>query len=119
MAIPKSWKKFDFFDYEECDRIIRSLEGVQILCATAEGGSLIFGDNNGNVYVWDHYLRSGGYNKHKLFRYEVNGLEYIYHPIDRQRQYVFTIGSDYVLTDQVNNKSKSESIFVKVSFEWV
>ena len=32
--------------------------------------------------------------KHKLFRGEVKGIAYVYHPQHRQRQYILAVGDD-------------------------
>ena len=87
------WRRFTFFDKELCDDNVEQTLGARVTCAVAEGGSLIFGDILGNVYISDRSTQLSD-KKHKLFRGEVKGLAFIYHPQHRQRQYIIAIGDD-------------------------
>ena len=87
------WRKFTFFNKELCEENVEESLGAQITCAVAEGGSLIFGDTVGNVFISDRSTQLSD-KKFKLFRGEVKGLSYIYHPIHRHRQFIIAVGDD-------------------------
>ena len=87
------WRKFTFFDKELCEENVGHSLGSSVTCAVAEGGSLLFGDVLGNVFVSDRSTQLSD-KKYKLFRGEVKGLAYIYHPSHRQRQFIIAVGDD-------------------------
>lgn len=89
------WRKFTFFEKELCDENVDAVfKGTRISCALSEGGSLMFGDVQGYVYISDRNSRLSNYKKHRLYRGELKGLAYIYHPLHRQRQYIIAVGDD-------------------------
>ena len=109
------WRRFTFFDKELCEDNTEQALGARVTCAVAEGGSLIFGDGFGNVYISDRSTELSN-KKHKLFRGEVKGLAYIYHPLHRKRQYIIAVGDDSESTLVVNagSRLKVDNSTVKV-----
>ena len=99
------WRRFTFFDKELCEENTEQALGARVTCAVAEGGSLMFGDVFGNVYISDRSTELSD-KKHKLFRGEVKGLAYIYHPLHRKRQYIIAVGDDSESTVMVNAGSR-------------
>jgi hypothetical protein len=99
------WRRFTFFDKELCEDNTEQALGARVTCAVAEGGSLIFGDVLGNVYISDRSTELSD-KKHKLFRGEVKGLAYIYHPQHRKRQYIIAVGDDSESNVVVNAGSR-------------
>ena len=89
--------------------------GTRVTCAVAEGGSLIFGDSLGNVYISDRSTQLSD-KKHKLFRGEVKGLAYIYHPQHRQRQYIIAVGDDGEVSavTTTNTRLRADNLVIKV-----
>ena len=89
--------------------------GARVTCAVAEGGSLIFGDVLGNVYISDRSTQLSD-KKHKLFRGDVKGLAYIYHPQHRQRQYIIAVGDDGEVSNVsgVNTRLRADNLVIKV-----
>ena len=99
------WRKFTFFNKELCEENVEECLGGHVTCAVAEGGSLIFGDTVGNVFISDRSTQLSD-KKFKLFRGEVKGLSYIYHPIHRHRQFIIAVGDD---SENVSTSSGASS----------
>jgi WD40 repeat protein len=101
------WQKFTFFNKEIYEGNVEQILGKPISCAVAEGGSLVFGDYNGNVTFISDTSSLAMYSQYKLFRNEITGLACIYHPIHRQRQFIIACGYD-------NDDSGGGGYFVKI-----
>ena len=65
----------------------------QVTCAVAEGGSLLFGDATGHIYIADRDMQLGE-QKHKVFRGEVKGLRYLFDAQNHKKQFVVSVGDD-------------------------
>ena len=87
------WRRFTFFNKELIEENTEQVLKARITCAVAEGGSLLFGDVFGNIYVSDRSTELSD-KRHKLFRGEIKGLAYIYHPLQRKRQFIIAVGDD-------------------------
>jgi hypothetical protein len=88
------WQKFSFFDKEIYEGNIEEILGKLISCAYAEGGTLVFGDYDGNVIFISDTSSLAKHSQYKLFRNEITGLACIYHPVYRQRQFIIACGYD-------------------------
>jgi hypothetical protein len=87
------WRRFAFFDRDVISENIKAKNvDSSITCAVAEGGTLVFGDAMGHIYIADRDLELGEV-KHKVFRGEVKGVSYL---LDAQhkRQFIVTAGND-------------------------
>lgn len=108
------WRKFTFFDKELCEENVEQSLGAHVTCAVAEGGSLIFGDILGNVFISDRSTQLSD-KKYKLFRGEVKGLSYIYHPLHRHRQFIIAVGDDSESTlCPPGSRGRPDNILIKV-----
>lgn len=92
-------------------------QGAPVTCATAEGGLLIFGDNNGRLTIADRNCVVS--SQHTVFKGKVFGVEYIVDKGNQARQFIITIGEEQVArTDRLESKhaegSTSLQLVVKV-----
>eukprot|EP00605_Chrysophyceae_sp_TOSAG23-4_P001966 GSChrysophyteH1.ASY1.ANO1.2177.1 assembled CDS len=87
------WRKFAFFDKDiVAEKIDAGLDSVPT-CSCAEGGMLIFGDANGNIFIADNDLQRNQ-QKFKAFRGEVKAISYLFDPTNHRRQFVVAVGDD-------------------------
>lgn len=86
------WRRFAFFDKDVISEDIEAKVG-KVTCASSEGGSLLFGDATGHIYIADRNLQLGEH-KHKVFRGEVKGLRYLFDPQNHKKQFVVSVGDD-------------------------
>eukprot|EP01039_Chlorochromonas_danica_P001618 gene1625-1767_t len=87
-------RRFEFFDVDVVSEDIVNTLGVAPTCAVAEGGMLIFGDDNGNIIFTDRDLRVTE-RRSKAFKGKVRGLAYLLDPQRSNRQYVIAVGEDF------------------------
>jgi hypothetical protein len=88
------WRRFAFFEKDSVDENITDALGSSPTCASAEGGMLLFGDNDGNITLADRNFKLLW--KCKAFKGEVKGLAYVYDPANHRKQYVFAVGDEFV-----------------------
>jgi hypothetical protein len=90
-----AFRRFEFFDVDTVSENIQLALGGQPTCAVADGGMLIFGDDNGHIIFSDRNFHISE-RKHKAFRGEVKGISYIFEGLsaNQSRQYIIAIGDD-------------------------
>jgi hypothetical protein len=88
------WRRFAFFDKDVVnERIDSSFDSVPT-SARAEGGMLVFGDANGNIFITDHNFQMQGAQKFKAFRGEVKAVSYLFDSGNQRQQFVVAVGDD-------------------------
>ena len=86
------WKRFAFFHKDVISEDIEAKIG-KVTCAATEGGSLLFGDATGHIYIADRNPQLSG-QKYKVFRGEVKGLRYLFDAHNHKKQFVVSVGDD-------------------------
>jgi hypothetical protein len=87
------WRKFAFFDKDIVSEQINVNFDSVPTCSCAEGGMLVFGDANGNIFIADNDFQRNQ-QKFKAFRGEVKAISYLFDPVNHRRQFVVAVGDD-------------------------
>ena len=74
--------------------IYHNFQGTKPSCGLAEGGLLLFGDNNGYLYISDRNLQLSEQNKHRLYQGPLLGISYIFDSLNHYKQYIIVIGKE-------------------------
>ena len=70
-------------------------QGTYPSCASADGGTVVFGDKSGYVYISDQNLQISN-TKHQIFRGEIKHITCLVDGSNHNRQYIVALGDDAV-----------------------
>eukprot|EP01041_Mallomonas_annulata_P001125 gene1125-2185_t len=86
------WRRFAFFDKDIISENVESILSGKVTAAIADGGSLLFGDDNGVIAMTDRSFNLSW--KQKIFRGSIKGVAYIFDSLGHRKQFVIALGDD-------------------------